>query len=480
MKQLSALDASFLHLESPRTPMHIGSLNIYDQSSAEGGKVTFKGILAMIEERLHLARSFRERAVNVPLALDYPYWIQDPDFDLEFHVRHIALPAPGDWRQLCIQVARLHSRPLDLARPLWEFTVIEGLDNVPGIPAGAYALASKVHHAAIDGVSGAEMTVAIHDLEPGAVPPGPERVWRSEPVPQPVELLARASWNNVRQPLRFPKLLASTVPALRQLQGPGIELPTRVGDVPKTRFDAKVSPHRVFEGRTFALDDMKRIKGAVDGATINDVVLTICGGAIRRYLASHDELPEASLVAMAPVSVRTDDERGAAGNQVSTMSVALRTDIVHPLERLAAVHETSQSAKELTNAVGARLLTDYTQFMPSVTMAMASRLYSRLSDRIVPFNCVVTNVPGPQFPLYSAGAEMVATFGYGPIVDGLGLFMPVLSYNGQVTISATSCREMMPDPEHFSQCIQDTFDELLEAVAPKPKKKRATKKTAKK
>lgn len=464
MKQLTGLDATFLHLESARTPMHIGSLCIYDQSTAEGGKVTFKGILKMIEDRLHLARSFRERVVNVPLQLDHPYWINDPDFDLEFHVRHIALPAPGDWRQLCIQVARLHSRPLDLDRPLWEFTVIEGLDNVENIPKGSFAIASKVHHAAIDGVSGAEMSEAIHDLTPEITQHEPGKRWRPDPEPQPYELLARASWNNFRQPLRLPRLIAETAPALRNLRRPDIDLPTRPSNVPRTRFSGKVTPHRVFEGRTFDLADIKKMKSAVEGATVNDVVLTICGGALRSYLSHHDELPTSSLVAMAPVSVRSEGQSGTAGNQIATMSVALRTDIVEPLERLAAVHDTSKNAKELNNAIGANLLTDYTQFVPSVTMAMASRLYSRLGDRMPIFNCVITNVPGPQFPLYSTGAEMVSWYGYGPVVDALGLFIPILSYNGKLTISVTSCREMMPDPGFFADCIEGAFDELKAAT----------------
>ncbi len=309
MRQLTGLDASFLYLESTRTPMHIGSLNIYDPSTAPGGRVTFDGILQMIEDRLHLARSFRERVVQVPLSLDHPYWINDPDFDLEYHVRHIALPAPGDWHQLCVQVARLHSRALDMDRPLWEFTVIEGLDNVPGTPKHSFALVAKIHHAAFDGVSGVEMNSAIHDLSPRAEPRPVTTRWRPEVEPSAVELLSRAGWNNARQPLRFPRLVAETVPAIRKLRDPAVDLPTRPGEVPRTRFNGKVSPNRVFEGRTFDLEEIKAIKNSVPGATINDVVLTICGGALRCYLEAHDELPNKSLVALAPVSVRSKEQK---------------------------------------------------------------------------------------------------------------------------------------------------------------------------
>ena len=330
MQQLSAQDASFLHLESQRTPMHIGSVAIYDQGSVEGGVVTFKSILAMMEERLGMARSFTERLVHVPMKVDYPYWVSDPDFDLEYHVRHIALPKPGDWRQLWIQVARLVSRPLDLERPLWEFTVVEGLDNLDGIPTGAYAIVSKIHHCAVDGVSGQEITAAIHDLEPDTPLTDPPLV-RTDNVPTRVELLGRAAVNSIRQPLRVPSLIRETIPALGRLaqvaSKDDVHLPAVPGRVPVTRFNQKVSPHRVISGKRFDLDDVKAIKNTVPGATINDAVLTICAGGIRRYLEHHGELPEESLTAMAPISVRAESEQSDAGNHVAAMVVRLRTDI---------------------------------------------------------------------------------------------------------------------------------------------------------
>ena len=465
MQQLSAQDASFLHLESQRTPMHIGSVAIYDQGSVEGGVVTFKSILAMMEERLGMARSFTERLVHVPMGVDYPYWVSDPDFDLEYHVRHIALPKPGDWRQLWIQVARLVSRPLDLERPLWEFTVVEGLDNLDGIPAGAYALVSKIHHCAVDGVSGQEITAAIHDLEPNASLVDPPLV-RTDAVPTGVELLGRAAVNSIRQPLRVPGLIRETVPAIGRLMQTAskddVTLPAVPGRVPKTRFNQKVSSHRVVAGTRFDLDEVKAIKNTVPGATINDAVLTICAGGIRRYLEHHDELPEETLTAMAPISVRAESEQGDAGNQVGAMVVRLRTDIADDVERLTAIREATKDSKELTNAVGARLMTDYTQFIPSATAALSSRLVTRLavnSTRPV-VNCTISNVPGPQVPIYAASARMIDMYGFGPLVDGLALFIAVLSYCGGITISVTSCREIMPDPERFVLCLEEAFEEL--------------------
>jgi diacylglycerol O-acyltransferase len=472
MQQLSGQDASFLYFETARTPMHIGGIQIYEQSSLPGGVQGFKNILAQVESRLHMARTFRQRIVRVPFSLDHPYWIEDKEFDLEFHVRHIRLPAPGDWRQLCIQVARLHGRPLDLSKPLWEFTVIEGLDNIEGLPPGCYAIVSKVHHACIDGISGIDMIEAIHDLDPNHPNVKPsDRPWRGEEEPSPFELLTRASINNALQPFRFAEVAARTIPALARF-GEGVRAGRfqAVKPVPRTRFNATVTAHRVIEGRSFDLKEVRAIKNAVPGATVNDVVLTVCGGALRRYLESKNELPTQPMIAMAPISVRAPSGRGALGNQVAAMNVAIGTHIADPVERLTAVHADAASSKEMTSAIGAKLMTDYTQFIPSTTAALASRLYTRLgmaNTTNPPFNCVITNVPGPQVPLYCAGAKMVAHYGMGPVFDGMGLIFPVVSYCGRITISVTSCREMMPDPEFFARCLEDSYAALRDATLPR-------------
>lgn len=468
MQQLSGLDASFLYFETPNAPMHIASLSIYDQSTAPGGLVTFKSILRNLEERLHRARCFRQKLAKVPFDLDHPYWVEDDDFDLEFHVRHIALPKPGDWRQLCIQAARLHSRPLDMTRPLWEMTVIEGLDNVPGLPKGSYALVMKIHHAAIDGVSGSELAAAIHDLEPGAPVPPPERKWVAERTPTLLELAARSTVNNARQPFRFARLIGRSIPAVQrwreQSRRPG-EQPE--AEVPRTRFNGPVSPHRVMAGRCFSLGEVREIKKTVTGATVNDVVITVCGGALRRYLASHDELPEASLLAMTPISVRTDSEADTAGNQISATTMSVCSDVADPAERLARVAEGSRRSKELTRAIGARLLTDYSQFIPGSLAGLAARAYSRfgVANRVKPFfNTVITNVPGPQVPLYWNQARLVATYGLAPVLDGMGIIHAIFSYCGELTITATSCRELMPDPGFYAQCLEESFAELSKAT----------------
>src|SRR4051794_31251893 len=212
MKQLSGMDASFVYFETPNAPGHIFSVWIYDQSSAPGGKITFKQILDHVGRRLHVSRTFRQRLVEVPLGLDHPYWIEDPDFDLEYHVRHIALPRPGDWRQFCIQVARLHSRPLDRGRPLWEMYVIEGLDNVAGLPAGSFAIMTKIHHAAVDGVTLLEITSALNETPPHTPAPEPATQWRPEREPTSLELLSRAALNGASRPMRLVRLNAAALP----------------------------------------------------------------------------------------------------------------------------------------------------------------------------------------------------------------------------------------------------------------------------
>ena len=468
MDQLSGQDAMFLYTETGHSPMHVAGVAIYDQSAATGGRIRFKDILAHVEARLHTARSYRQKLVRVPLSLDHPYWVEDPEFDLEFHVRHIALPEPGDWRQLCIQIARLHARGLDLTRPLWEMYVIEGLDNVPGLPSGSYAIMTKIHHCAIDGATGNEITASLHDLEPGAPAPRAETRWKPEPDPSGLELLLRTAFNNVRQPFRLAGVIRDAVPVIaRVTQALRSEELRGAGPVPKTRFNDSVSPHRVVEGRSFSLDDIKAIKKSVVGATVNDAVLTICGGALRAYLDEKNELPEDSLIAMAPVNTRTKEEEGTAGNQVSAMLVAIRSDIADPAERLRAVQEASRASKELTNAIGARLMTDITKHIPASLAALGSQaaLRSGLMNRMDPlFNCTITNVPGPQDPLYMGEARLVTTFGMGPVLEGMGLILAIFSYCGTLTITATSCRDMMPDPEFFSECLQSSFDELRDAA----------------
>jgi diacylglycerol O-acyltransferase len=477
MRQMGGQDASFIYNEAPRMPQHIGGVAIYDPSTAPG-PVTYKGILEHLRSRMATVPSTWERMVRVPFDLDHPWWVVDPDFDLEFHVRHIALPKPGDWRQLCIQAARLHARELDLDRPLWEMYVVEGLDNVEGVPRGSFAIVSKTHHAAIDGVSGAELASVMHDRTPDAeAEPAPD-LPRGESLPSPFELVLRAGLNNATQPGRFAQFMLRSIPTL-----PNVANVSRRAEppptAPRTRFSGPVTAHRILEGRSFELEEMRRIKSTVPGATINDAVLAVVAGALRRYLDSKGELPSEPLVVMAPISIRSEEEKGALGNRVSAMVLPIPTDVADPLERLRVAHATTEVQKEIAGAIPAKTLTDFNQFIPWALAGLAARTSAnlRLAGTAPPaVNTVVTNVPGPQEPLYLAGAKLVKQIGMGPVGDGMGIIHPVFSYNGEISISVTACREMMPDPEFYAECLQQSFDELAAATAPSTTRTSTTKK----
>jgi WS/DGAT/MGAT family acyltransferase len=468
MQQLSGLDASFLYLETANAPMHISGLSIYDPSTAPGGKVRFKQIMENILSRAGRLPSLVNTLKTVPFRWDHPYWIYRGKFDPEFHIRHLALPHPGDWRQLCILVARLHARPLDRNRPLWETYIIEGLDNVAGYPKGCFAVFTKMHHAAVDGASGNEVAAVLHDLTPDwHLQTSPDTPPADPPVSD-AKLLLRAQLNSIKQPFRFLDVARHSVPGVaRFVAGLGTGRLHRVTDIPRTRFNHTVSPYRVFGAENFDFEEIRAIRKIAAPATVNDVALAICGGALRKYLESKGELPEQSLVAMAPINVRTEDKKGSGGNLVSQMTVVVRSDIADPLARLQAVAEGTRDAKELTNAIGAKTMTDYAQFVPSTLTASAARLASSmgLANRIKPFyNCVITNVPGPQVPLYYTGAKMLASFGTGPVMDGNGLFHAISSYAGNFAICFVCCRDMMPDPAFYSRCIRESFDELKAAT----------------
>jgi diacylglycerol O-acyltransferase len=470
VQQLSGQDASFVYTEQAHAPTHITSVGVYDQSTAPDGHVTFKGILAYLEARLHLARSFRQKIVRVPGDLDHPYWVEDGEFDLEYHVRHIALPKPGDWRQFCIQVARLHGRPLDLARPPWELYVVEGLDKIKGVPKGSFALVLKVHHAAIDGKSGVEMVTAIHTQTAAVVdPPPPAIAWQPESDPSMAALLARASFNNMLAPLRMARAVGRVGPGLGRAaalrRGPSA---TPNAAAPATRFNAPVTAHRVIDARFFAFADLKPMRAVVARATVNDVALTVIGGALRSYLEGKGELPGKPLLAMTPVSVRTEAERGDLGNQVSAMVVSLATDVADPVQRLAAVHQSTVASKQMTEAIGARNLQQLSQLAPGALVGLGSRLASEFARRGGggAVNTVVTNVPGPREPLYFAGARLVLQTGAGPVVDGMGLINIVYTYGDRFVLSFTSCREIMPDPAHYGDCLEQSFSALRAAADP--------------
>jgi WS/DGAT/MGAT family acyltransferase len=468
MQQLSAMDATFLYTESSHAPQHIAILSIYDPSTAPDGQVTFDEVVANTARRLHLARTFRQKLVRVPLDLDLPYWVEDPEFDVEFHVRQTALAKPGDWQQLWQQTARSAARALDSNRPLWELEVIQGLDNVQGLPDESFAILLKVHHAAVDGLSGIEILSALHDPTAANDPVVADHQWEPERDPSASQLLTRAGINTAKKPVQLASALVRTLPRMRRV-AKGVkseELSRPPSEAPPTRFNRPVSAQRSFDGQLFWLAHVKRVKAAVPGTTVNDVALTIVGGALRTYLTAKNELPSEPLLALAPISVRTEEEQGQAGNQVAAMIVSLATDLADPVDRLTAVAKATESSKELTNAVGARTLTEMSSAVPGVLFGLASRASGRASanPKRLRYNTIVSNVPGPPAPVYCCGARMTGIYGMGPIQDGQGLFHFISSYCGEFTISTLACQRMMPDAAFYGDCLRESFEELRKAV----------------
>ena len=459
MQQLSPQDAAFIEADTSHANANVSLLHIYDQSTAPGGTVRFKTLMEHIESRLERSPIFRRRLMRVPFGVDRPYWVDDAYFDIEYHVRHIALPKPGDWRQFCIQASRIHARALDFERPLWEIYVIEGLDAFTDLPAGSFALLTKTHLAALGGLpagqggdANALFTELLHDLTAQPVVPAPPAPWFARPAPRAASLLRKGLTHAVRDVA--PTALAWASDKLRHS-----------APVVPTRFGSVVSPHRVFDTRRFALDEFKAIRTLVEGATVNDAVLAVCGGALRRYLDALDELPTHSLNAMAPLSVNAT---AAVKARLDWQLIELATHLSDPVQRLRAICEQTASSALFEGAVRATELTDAARYASSQTLALASRLLggaALIQGRRAPLaNCSITNVPGPAQPQFLCGARLSYFSALMPISDGLGLAITVTSVAGRIIISPTSCRELMPQPEVFANCLRESFQELLAAA----------------
>jgi diacylglycerol O-acyltransferase / wax synthase len=461
MERLSGMDSTFLSIETASHHMHVSMVSTWDPSEMPGG-YSFEKMRALIESRLPRIPMFRRRLAEVPFNLHFPVWVEDPNFDLDYHVRRVAVPSPGGMKELCELAGDFTSRQLDRSKPLWEMQVVEGMAD------GTIGMLAKVHHSTIDGVSGAEMMVHLFDLEPVAAPePGTvkedERV--PEHVPSDLELVAYAARSLALQPIRMARLLPATVGSvvglIRRRQGGGGGMATPFS-APRTPFNAAITPHRNVSVARLSLDDVKRVKKAF-GTTVNDVVLTVCSGALRRYLEGIGMLPDAPLISVVPISVRAEGADDGS-NQVSAMFVSLATDVDDPVDRLKAIAESTKGAKEEHQAIGATMLQDWAQFAAPAVFARASRLYSgmKLADRHRPIhNVIISNVPGPPFPLYFAGSKLVMLCPLGPVMEGAGLNITVLSYMDSIDVGMIACRELMPDLDDLAECFKQSAAELV-------------------
>jgi diacylglycerol O-acyltransferase / wax synthase len=476
MRQLRGLDAAFLAVDSPTAYGHVGSMSVLDPP-IHGPALGLQRLTELVESRLHLAPPFRWRLAEVPFGLDQPYWIEDPHFDIEFHVRELALPSPGDHQQLATQAARLHARPLDRRRPLWEMYLVHGLKG------GRQAVYTKVHHAAIDGVSGNDLLVALLDISPEPTEVPTAAPWHPDHEPGAVQLLVRSAVTAARQPLRAARLSSELLRSLPVLANsparprlPVIDrfLPRRRRNVvlsapplmaPHTPFNKTIGPHRRWDFGSLPLAEVKEIKNAA-AVTVNDVVMALCAGALRTWLRDHDALPAGPLLVAVPVSVRTEEEKATAGNRVSSVIAPLPTHLSDPAERLGAVHEAMRAAKEQFNAMPADLLTDIAQFSMPALANQASRLAHRLRllERIPPFNLFISNVPGPTVDLYMCGARLDAVYPLSAIVDGQGLNITVLGSHGKLNFGILADRELVPDVDAMMTALVDELALLRKAV----------------
>ena len=445
--------------------MHVCGMAVYDPSDAPEGW-SFEQVRDVYRSRLHLAPPFRQRLVEVPFGLHHPLWIEDPDFDIDHHLNQVTCPAPGGPRELAELASRLVAIQLDRSRPLWEMWIIDGLEH------GHVAVLSKVHHAAIDGASGAELTVATLDMGPEIAVYEPETEWVPDHVPNEAELLGYAATSLARQPVRVARSLQRSIGAgldiRRRNRQPEAEPPPAPFAAPRTSFNVALSRHRSFSSATLSLPDVKSVKNAF-GTTVNDVILALCASTLRGYLDGRDEHPDAPLVAMVPISVRTQEQNGDMGNQVSSALTSLATDVDDPVERLLTISKGMRQVKAQQELIGATTLQDWAEFAAPAVFGRAARLYSRtkMANRHRPlFNLTISNVPGPPFPLYLAGGRMVHNYPMGPIYDGGGLNMTVMSYLDQLDFGIMACPDAIDDVWALADGLQAALDELVDAMPP--------------
>jgi len=460
--RLTAQDASFLHIETPNAPMHVGSLGIFEAGPFQDdqGRFRLEDARRLIESRLDLVPRFRQKLMHVPFGQGRPVWVDDDRFDLNFHVRLTALPRPGDEQQLKALMARLQAQPLDRNRPLWELWFVEGLEG------DRVAIIQKTHHALIDGISGVDVAVVLLDLEPKEPPsPGEITPWEPTPGPSPAQLLTETLVERATQPAEMVRTLRAAVRGPRQVVEQARDVGKAVAAIgavgaPRMPFNQPIGPHRRFEMARASLDTVKAVRQAY-GCTINDVVLAAVAGGLRHFLTEADiSVQDLVLRALIPVSVRSEDEQGTLGNRVAAMFAELPVGEADPSERVRTLHEQLKDLKESGQAVGVDRMVGLLEYAPPTLLSLAARL--------LPFqrsmNLVVTNVPGPQFPLYCMGARLLEAFPYVGIADNLALVVAVVSYDGTLGFGLTSDRDLMPDLPVLAEGIEKAVAELAAAA----------------
>lgn len=465
MRPLGGIDTMFVRAETPAMHLHVTGVLVLDPVSMRGGDPRAR-IRALVAERLPLLAPFRWRLVEAPGGLGTPRWIEDPDVDLDRHVHLATLPAPGGRAELARFVGEVASTPLRRDRPLWEMHLVDGLAD------GTIAVVSKLHHAFMDGGAGAEVMASLFDLSPEVDTPPPPDEREPDAVPSPWRLLAEAPADTVARIARVPEAVARTAADVGGLLGamfPDGDEPGQATRAARSPFNGALTPARVVGLADCSLTDVKRVGKAFD-ATVNDVVLAAVAGALRGELAARgalDAIGDRPLVAAVPISVRPDEPERAFGNQTSAMMVPLPTQLADPVERLRAVHVVSVRTKERHGAMGSHLLEAWAGLVPPWAITAGSRIASRLglAHRLPPvFNLIVSNVMGPPIPLYLAGAEVAAVYPLGPLLDGSGLNVTVISHLDRLHVGVIACPAIVADPEAVAASIGAAVDELVAAI----------------
>lgn len=457
MDRLTSVDASFLANESATSHMHIGGLTIF-----EGPPPSYDDLLAHVESRLHLVPRYRQKLATPPVETGRPFWVDDPQFNLGYHVRHSALPAPGDERQLRQMAARVFSQQLDRTKPLWELWLVEGLKKK------RFALLSKTHHALVDGISGVDIATVLFDVKPVPEPTDEPREWIPRPEPTTAGLAARGVEGVVRAPLGLARRAARVASSPSATLGSVQRAAEGLGEVawefanpaPEVPLNVPIGPHRRYVWVRGDLAELKRIKSAL-GGTVNDVVLTAVAGALRRWLHARGMRTEGlELRALVPVSIRADDQRGQLGNQIAAVRGPLPVYVEDPVARLRTVREAMDGVKSSKKALGAEMITRFNDFAPPTLLAQASRI--NFSTRL--FNLIVTNVPGPQFPLYVLGRELLDIFPVAFLPENHALAIAIMSYNGKIDFGLLGDYDSMEDASLVADGIETEIKQLLEAA----------------
>ncbi|MCA0133540.1 WS/DGAT/MGAT family O-acyltransferase [Winogradskyella alexanderae] len=467
IQQVSGYDAAFLYAESPTSPMHVATLNIVE------GSLEYADFKEIIISKLHLIPKFRQRLLSVPLNLDYPYWVDDPNFDIDLHLNRMRLPDPANWRTLRYLTSKLFSAPLDLRRPLWSVHFIEGLDEIAQVPKGSVAIFTKVHHVMIDGSSGVGIMSVLYDKDGNGKEKkrNKPKSFNPEPLPDELSLLLKSGIGFLKNPFRIPKTVAETAYSFIKSQATKKlsiqkEFSSAKFPVPITIFNGNISAKRTWGTALLSFDRVNALRKTM-GGSFNDIILAICSGAIRRYLLEKEKLPVHPVVANVPISIRSENESTKMNNQIANMMIQIATHIEDPLERLEYIQEQTMLGKSRHNTLGAKTLSKMADVVPFGLANLIAGIYSKYNIKDLhrpPFNVTITNVPGPSNPLYLNGHKVVSIFGLTPVVDGFGLIIAAFSYNGQVSITTTSDSKTMPDADLFSRYIRESANELEELI----------------